>query len=133
MLSFYFDISSVPPKSDKACSVVKFSQFYRFFWNFNTFMLETMISSDSNIKLNALSFQFIVQITLIKHQNWSYQLQFLSSNIKVRTYYSRKFMILDKKLKFPTSILKFGKRNLDYKLKIKRIQFYYPSFVLFFI
>ena len=46
-------------------------------------------------KLNARSFQFIIQITLTKHQ----------------------------KLKFLTSILKFGKRILDYKLKTTRIQF----------
>ena len=34
------------------------------------------------------------------------------------------FTLLDQKLKFKTSILMFGKRNLDYKLKIKRIKFY---------
>ena len=31
---------------------------------------------ESNLKLNVLNFQVIVQITFTKHQNWSFQLQF---------------------------------------------------------
>ena len=33
-------------------------------------------------------------------------------------------MLLNQKLKLKTSILMFGKSNLDYKLKIKLIEFY---------
>ena len=67
--------------------------------------------------MNAFSFQFIVQITL-------FQLQFLIKDRKFPITVGLTITLLNQKLKMNTSILMFGNRNLDYKMKIKTIQFY---------
>ena len=67
------------------------------------------------LKLNAHSFQFINQITLFNFNFWSSSVNFLLQS-------DQTFTLLDQKLKLKTSILMFGKRNLDYKLKTIRIQ-----------
>ena len=62
------------------------------------------------IKIFARSFHFIVQLHF-------FNFNFLSSTVKVMSYFNKKYTLLDQILKFSTSKFKLKKTNLKYKLK----------------
>ena len=74
--------------------------------------------------MNAYKVQFILQITLFQLQFWCWKLQILIQYRKFPIIVGSNLYGTGSKIEVENPILMFGKRNLDYKLNIARIQFY---------